>query len=198
MTTLTKNLYDSLGADETLNLHSWTSSNAGSVDNTHTNIYGARYNAYMLTQEIKKLNVAGIADHILSAEAPVKSEVLKPNPDYKEADYKPVTGESTLWKKAGIWSGSVFGNVGGNPSTVNQTLETDADGNIHIAVRKNKGKIGSTADGIAMYYYKVPAASSFTLTAKATINLLTTMTRYPWLMARDDMYLDTNTTKCTG
>ena len=86
MTTLTKNLYDSLGADETLNLHSWTSSNAGSVDNTHTNIYGARYNAYMLTQEIKKLNVAGIADHILSAEAPVKSEVLKPNPDYKEAD----------------------------------------------------------------------------------------------------------------
>ena len=108
MTTLTKNLYDSLGADETVNLHSWTSSSAASVDNTHTNIYGARYNAYMLTQEIKKLNVAGIADHILSAEAPVKSEVLKPNPDYKEADYKPVTGESTLWKKAGIWSGRRF------------------------------------------------------------------------------------------
>ena len=38
MTTLTKNLYDSLGADETLNLHSWTSSNAGSVDNTQNNI----------------------------------------------------------------------------------------------------------------------------------------------------------------
>ena len=90
----------------------------------------------MLTQEIKKLNVAGIADHILSAEAPVKSEVLKPNSDYKEADYTPVTGESTLWKKAGIWSGSVFGNVGGNPSTDNHTLETDANGNIHIAVRK--------------------------------------------------------------
>ena len=199
MTTLTKNLYDSLGADETLNLHSWTSSNAGSVDNTHTNIYGARYNAYMLTQEIKKLNVAGIADHILSAEAPVKSEVLKPNPDYKEADYKPVTGESTLWKKAGIWSGSVFGNVGGNPSTVNQTLETDADGNIHIAVRNNKGKIAGTADGIAMYYYKVPASSSFTLTAKATINSFDSNDQVSFgLMARDDMYLDKNTTDALG
>lgn len=103
----------------------------------------------------------------LSAEAPVKSEVLKPNSDYKEADYTPVTGESTLWKKAGIWSGSVFGNVGGNPSTDNHTLETDANGNIHIAVRKNKGKIGSTADGIAHVLLQSTGSKQFYTDSKS-------------------------------
>lgn len=199
MTSMTKNLYDTLGASETVNLHSWTSSNNASVDNTHTNIWGARYNAYMLTQEIKRLNVAGIAEHILTDEAPLKNETLVVNPDYKEAAYTPVTGESELWKKVGIWSGSVFGNVGGNPSVDNQTLEEDENGNIHIAVTGNKGKIASTVDGIAMYYYKVPANSNFTLTAKATIHSFASNDQVSFgLMARDDMYLDTNMTDAMG
>mgnify|MGYP002227805406 FL=1 len=67
MTTLTKNLYDELGADETLNLHAWTSSSGTSVDNTHTNIYGARYNAYMMTRILKEQNIPGLSEHIKEA-----------------------------------------------------------------------------------------------------------------------------------
>lgn len=61
MTSLTKELYDSLGASETVNLHAWTSSKPESVDNTHTNIWGGTYNAYLVTKTIKELNVAGLA-----------------------------------------------------------------------------------------------------------------------------------------
>ena len=84
MTTLTKNLYDELGADETLNLHAWTSSSNTSVDNTHTNIYGARYNAYMMTRILKEQNIPGLSERIKEAQKPLKSEVLQPNPDYRK------------------------------------------------------------------------------------------------------------------
>lgn len=199
MTSMTKELYDSLGAQETVNLHSWTSSKASSVDNTHTNIWGGTYNAYLITQEIKRQNVPGISTHILTAQAPSKSDTLKSNPEYKEPDYSGVTTESTLWSKFGIFSGSVFGNVGGAPSAANQTLETDENGNMHIAVRNNKGKIASTADGLAMYFYKVPASSNFTLTATAKINSFASNDQVSFgLMARDDMYIDTNTTEPLG
>lgn len=57
MTSLTKNLYDTLGTAETLNLHAWTSSDPSSVDNTHTNIWGAKYNAYFIAKAVKELNL---------------------------------------------------------------------------------------------------------------------------------------------
>lgn len=59
MTTLTKNLYDELGADETLNLHAWTSSSGTSVDNTHTNIYGARYKCIHDDKNIERTEYSG-------------------------------------------------------------------------------------------------------------------------------------------
>lgn len=194
MTAMTKKLYDTLGASETVNLHSWTSSKSTSVDNTHTNIWGATYNAYLLTQEMKRLNVSGISSHILTAEAPAKSVVLVSNPDYKEVPYTPVTGESALGSKVDIWSPTAFGDLGGEPKTANHILEEDANGNIHMAVKNNKGKIASTADGIIMYYYKVPADSNFTLTAKVTVNAFDLNNQVSFgLMARDEMYLDKNT-----
>jgi hypothetical protein len=110
------------------------------------------------------------------------------------------TGElqqSTLWADYGIWKGTVFGDVGGDPSTANQTLETDSNGNMHIAVANNKGKIAGGTDGFAMYYYKVPANSTFTLTAKAKINGFSSNDQVSFgLMARDEMHIDSyiNTT----
>ena len=56
------------------------------VDNTHTDIYGARYNAYMMTR-ILKTEYSGLSEHIKEITKPLKSEVLQPNPDYKEAEY---------------------------------------------------------------------------------------------------------------
>ena len=199
MTSLTKKLYDSLGASETVNLHAWTSSKPESVDNTHTNIWGGTYNAYFVTKTIKELNVAGLAEHIIDAKAPTKSDVLKSNPDYKESEYSNDLKDSELWANAGIFKGTVFGNVGGNDKIASKfKLESLDNGNINIAVN-GAGKIASTADGIAMYYYRVPANSNFTITAKATVNSFTSNDQVSFgLMARDDMYVDQNNNNTLG
>ncbi len=193
MTTLTKDLYDQLGPDETQYLHAWTSSNPATVDNTHTNIWGGTYNAYLVTKAIKDQDVSGLAEHVITADAPTKADTLVTNPDYQEPPYNGDLAQSTLWQDHGIWKGTVFGSVGGTPSTSNQTLETDSNGNMHIAVQNNKGKISSTVDGMAMYYYKVPVDSTFSLTAKAKVNRFEANDQVSFgLMARDDMYIDAN------
>ncbi|MCY7822553.1 pectinesterase family protein [Bacillus spizizenii] len=199
MTKLTKKLYDQLGPDETLYLHSWTSSKSDSVDNTHTNIWGATYHAYLITKTIKELGISGLAEHVNVAQAPTKADTLVSNPSYEEPSYTGELPQSELWADYGIWKGTVFGNVGGIPNKENQTLESDDDGNMHIAVRNNKGKIASNADGLAMYYYKVPANSTFELTAKAKMNSFEYNDQVSFgLMARDEMYIDSNMTTVLG
>lgn len=200
MTKMTKELYDTLGPDETVNLHAWTSSKATSVDNTHTNIYGGTYNAYLVTKTIKELGVAGISEHITAKEAPVKADVLKSNPDYKEAEYSGELKQSELWKDAGVFKGSIFGDIGGDPNLIKDKfiLEGNEDGSIHIAVN-GKGKISSTTDGMAMYYYKVPADSNFVITANATVNSINKHNQVAFgLMARDAMYIDVNDKSVLG
>ena len=200
MTKMTKELYDTLGPDETVNLHAWTSSKATSVDNTHTNIYGGTYNAYLVTKTIKELGVAGISEHITAKEAPVKADVLKSNPDYKEAEYSGELKQSELWKDAGVFKGSIFGDIGGDPNLIKDKfiLESNEDGSIHIAVN-GKGKISSTTDGMAMYYYKVPADSNFVITANATVNSINKHNQVAFgLMARDAMYIDVNDKSALG
>ena len=196
MTKMTKELYDTLGPDETVNLHAWTSSKATSVDNTHTNIYGGTYNAYLVTKTIKELGVAGISEHITAKEA----DVLKSNPDYKEAEYSGELKQSELWKDAGVFKGSIFGDIGGDPNLIKDKfiLEGNEDGSIHIAVN-GKGKISSTTDGMAMYYYKVPADSNFVITANATVNSINKHNQVAFgLMARDAMYIDVNDKSALG
>ena len=200
MTKMTKELYDTLGPDETVNLHAWTASKATSVDNTHTNIYGGTYNAYLVTKTIKELGVAGISEHITAKEAPVKADVLKSNPDYKEAEYSGELKQSELWKDAGVFKGSIFGDIGGDPNLIKDKfiLEGNEDGSIHIAVN-GKGKISSTTDGMAMYYYKVPADSNFVITANATVNSINKHNQVAFgLMARDAMYIDVNDKSALG
>ena len=200
MTKMTKELYDILGPDETVNLHAWTSSKATSVDNTHTNIYGGTYNAYLVTKTIKELGVAGISEHITDKEAPVKADVLKSNPDYKEAEYSGELKQSELWKDAGVFKGSIFGDIGGDPNLIKDKfiLEGNEDGSVHIAVN-GKGKISSTTDGMAMYYYKVPADSNFVITANATVNSINKHNQVAFgLMARDAMYIDVNDKSALG
>ncbi len=194
MTKLTKNLYDELGVSQTLYLHAWTSSNSLGVDNTHTNIWGSRYNAYFIAKEIKEMNLSIISDAVLEEKiryAPTKEETLVKNPDYKEHEYNPNLVDSTLWQDIGIWKGSVFGNIANRPSKDNFSLGKDDNDKMNISVKNNKGKISNSADGIAMYYYKVPVGSTFTLTATAKINSFVRNNEVSFgLMARDDMYID--------
>lgn len=200
MTSLTKSLYEELGPDKTLYLHAWTSESPSSVDNTHTNIWGAKYNAYLITKTIKKLGIKGLSDHVITAKAPTKKEALVSNPNFKgKVAYNSDLKQSVLWSNYGIWKGTVFGNIGGAPTNESETLEKDSQGNMHIAMANGKGGINAKTDGIAMYYYKVPASSKFKLTAKAKINKLTLNDTTGFgLMARDEMYIDYNTTKTLG
>ncbi|SFR86558.1 pectinesterase family protein [Anaeromicropila populeti] len=196
MTTLTKNLYDSLGASETIYLHAWTSSNQNSVDNTHTNIWGAFYNAYFIAKTIKELNISGLSEYVITsqiASAPTKAVYLVSNPDYVEKGYDSNLPDSQLWTDCGVWKGTVFGDIGGvAPSTDNFVLTEMPEGNINIAVKNNKGKIASSVDGLAMYYYKVPVGSQFTISATATVNSFALNDQVSFgLMARDEMYIDT-------
>ncbi len=200
MTALTKEAYDALGAEESLNLHAWLSSKPGSVDNTHTNIWGAKYNAYLLAKAVKEMNLAGISEHISNVDAaPAKAEHLVSNPDYVEPVYDSNLAQSEIWADYGLFKGTVFGDVGGTPNTENQTLEADADGNMHIAVRNNKGKISSASDGVAMYYIKLPADAGFTLSADMTINDYDSNNQVAFgLMVRDAMYIDFNSKDPNG
>jgi len=82
MTVKTKKLYDSIGLENTIYLHAWKTNDKASVDNTHTNIWGGMYNAYLLTRGIKELGILEISDYAIDAKAPTMEESLIANPNY--------------------------------------------------------------------------------------------------------------------
>ncbi len=207
MSVLTKELYDKMGPEETKYLHAWSSSHELSVDNTHTNTWGATVNAYMCLQAVKALDISGLSEYV-SIEGedleshygiPSKEKYLCKNPDYKPVEFNPNLPESVLWESAGCWKGTVFGDIGGAPSKESFVLEPLSRDSVHIAVKDNKGKIAGSSDGIAMYYTKVPADKNFVLSAKAKINdyFLNNQVSFG-LMARDDMYIDMNCADLLG
>ena len=208
MTTLTKDLYLGLGADETKYLHAWTTSTK--IDDTHLNLYGAKVVAQLFAQGVKDLgNSTDLSGHIINETDTIdKTKTLEEgyNQDYKDAgegynppadDVKSIWDDYTVSKndKSATFKGTVFGDVAGQNNIKkggNFTLEEDKDGNMHIAAKNNCGKIGSGSDGLAMYYYRVPATAKFTLTAKAVLNSFDANGQVAFgLMARDDMYIDT-------
>lgn len=204
MTALTKDLYDSLGAEETLYLHAWNSSKEGSVDNTHLNIYGAKKVAWLFANEVDDTS-ATLASHIsLAAGEPTKANDLESNPDYVEPEYDNNLAQSTIFADYVVegsgtgdgddvaFKGTAFGQLNCDPTAEYHVLETDENGNMHVAVLSDKSKITSSGDGIVMYYYKVPVDSSFSLSAKATLNAYSNHNQAAFgLMARDDMWIDT-------
>jgi len=194
MTKMTKQLYDTVGCEQTAYFHAWLSDKQTSVDNTHTNVWGARVNAYLCLQCIKELNIHGLSAHIinLKEDAPLmsKEKYLQPNSQYKPVVYNNVLEKSKLWADAGIWHGTVFGDVPPNWSQESFVLEPLPEG-VHIAVKNNSGKISMVTDGLAMYYTKVPADRDFVLTATVTVNDYCKNNQVSFgLMARDDMYID--------
>jgi hypothetical protein len=201
MTELTRNLYEKLTPQQTVYLHAWPSQNKASVDNTHTNIWGARVNACLCLNEVKKLEISGLSSHITGLDikdALDMKKYLVSNPDYKAVVYTANLTKSLLWEEADGFSGTVFGDVGDSLSKENFVLEK-CDGGVHIAVKNNSGKIASVSDGIAMYYKKVRTGKAFTLKATVHINdyFLNDQVSFG-LMVRDDMYIDKVTADLLG
>ena len=197
MTALTKELYDQLGAAETLYLHAWTSSKEASVDNTHLNIYGAKKVAWLFANAVDD-TASALAAHVdLSAGEPTKAADLVSNPDYEEPVYDGTLADSALFSDYVVgdvhFKGTAFGDLGGTPNTTNYTLETDANGDMHMVARNNKGKIAASTEGILMYYYRIPVTSTFSLSAKATLNAFDANSQVGFgLTARDGVAIDLN------
>jgi lysophospholipase L1-like esterase len=202
LTSLTKNLYDNLGVNETKYLHAWTSSNPSSIDNTHTNIWGANYNAYFMAKELYNMNLENISKAILLNKidkSPSKNEILITNPNYVEKTYNNIQKNSEYWEDFSIFKGTVFGDTGGTIDKNSFYLGKNSEGNMNIKVIGNKGKIANSVDGIAMYYYKIPAGSTFTLKALMTINDFAVNNQVSFgLMARDEIYIDEYITSPIG
>lgn len=199
MTSISRKLYDDMGYSETKYLHAWTSDKDSSVDNTHTNMWGACIHAYNVLQNIKAMKIAGISEHIITdkCDFPDRDKILKSNPLYKPVIYVRPSQDSNLWEQMDGFSGTIFGNLCMGDDVDDKALkdsfilEKDSYGNMHIAVKNNKGKISDNTDGIAMYYKRIKADNRFCLSAKMRINDYLKNNQVSFgLMVRDDIYID--------
>ena len=92
------------------------SDKAISVDNTHTNVWGARVNAYLCLSEIKNIGVEGLSNHItgLENDAPMRFKekgILNHLKLIKPTVFDSNLSDSKIWEKSGIWKPSVFGDI---------------------------------------------------------------------------------------
>lgn len=203
LTTLTKDLYNELTPTGTMKLHARMTSKENTVDNTHLNVYGAKLVAYTLAEALQAGDTE-LGKHVdLSAGKPTEAD-LPDRSDWVDPPYKaPAPDVETMWKeyvakdesnKSVTFTGSAFGNLGGAPTTENFALETNTDGSARVAgLNTGKGKIQSSDDGVAMYYYRVPVGSKVEFAAKMKVVKLNANNQSGFgLMARDDMYIDIN------
>lgn len=200
LTEITRTYYESVSPNSTIYLHSWGSEDPASVDNTHLNIYGAKWVAYQFCQVAKDLDTPLKGYFKDDMAAPVQATDLVVNPNYVSSEYTAPTAPSTKWtpyvsRRGVTFYGSIFGSLGATDEKY-YTFKTEEDGSARIAVTQDKGgKIGKTNDGFVMYYVQLPANLEYELRAKATVNSLGSGSGNDsqaafGLTARDDMYID--------
>ena len=147
MTEKTKALYEELGPEETIYLHAWPSNKEVSVDNTHTNIWGGRVNAFLVMQELEKAGISGLSENIVNIRAdeplPDKNRYLEKNASYKPVVFSDELADSKNFKDAYGFKGTVFGDVTTLPTESDNYILEEVPGGIHIAVKNNDGKIST-------------------------------------------------------
>ncbi|MCI6886793.1 MAG: GDSL-type esterase/lipase family protein [Lachnospiraceae bacterium] len=201
LTRRTRDIYEQLNAHGIKNRHAWTSSNEVSIDNTHTNRYGAACNAWLIADEVSKTSCP-LRQYIIADPQPPQFSETSLNPAYHAYAFTAPTGLSSRWPSVGDWKATVFGDIDGyeymNPQYF--TLQPYEDGSIRLASgiiepadqKLGVGKIASGSDGIAMYYQAIPADRNFTLSTDVTISRIDANNQASFgLMVRDDIYLDT-------
>ena len=174
---------------------------ATGLDQTHTNVFGAKMNAYLISV-LAKDTAPSFAKYALEKSKPTFEEnfAASINPDYQVVDYSTPTDEqisSVQWPvftdaSGTVWNGTVFGDVGGANKINSNNFNAVVDGEqITLTVANNSGKIASGSDGLMLYYVKLPVGTTFTLTAKAKIENFTANNQVSFgLMVRDDLYID--------
>lgn len=202
----TKSLYETIGYNEAINYHAWTTNNNASVDKTHLNIYGAKNVAYMFADEIKN-STNSLKDYVLdNVSAPTKENDLKSNPNYVESTYEAFNGSTYVPESMFAnfttegWYGTAFGDTGGSPtSTSNGYLAEETAAGIfkvgQTGTASPKGKITSSSDGFAFAFRQVSATKNFTISVDMKV-LTEAQTKQAGfgLMLRDDVYVNQTST----
>lgn len=208
LTALTKADYTELGYAAASDYHAWSKAvwddkEAGTMtrdglDATHTNMYGARMNAYYIATELKKLGNS-LGDYVrASASKPTKEvydeavELAGYVPaDVVYAGFDPATSpKSVLGTDITMegWYGTAFGDTGGGAS--NFTVSQVGENSIKVGTTATKGKIAST-EGIAAAFYQVSITKNFSVSATVTLDNYTATAQTGFgMMLRDDIYID--------
>lgn len=201
LTRRTRDIYEQLNAQGIKDRHAWTSSREVSIDNTHTNLYGAQCNAWLIVDELLKTN-SSLKDYVIENPQEPEFSETSLNPNYQEHTFTAPNRDSTIWTGVSDWKPTVFGDIDGYEYMNHQyfSMQPGEDGSIRMAAgilspadqKIGVGKIAAKSDGIAMYYQQIPADRNFTLSADVTIDGLDANNQASFgLMVRDDVYLDT-------
>ena len=179
------------------------------LDQTHTNRYGAKLNAWLISV-LARETAPRLYAYSLNKARPDYDACFAAsvNPDYAVPDYKAPTEEqmnAVPWPAftdadGNLWRGTVFGDVGGSGKITGDNFTAAVeDGALTLSAANNCGKIASGSDGLMFYYVKLPAGTKFTLTATAKINRFAANNQVSFgLMARDDLYIDSYTALTMG
>ncbi len=201
LTRRTRDLYEQMSAHGVKNRHAWTSSREVSIDNTHTNLYGAQCNAWLIVDELLKTN-STLKNYVIDNPQEPEFSDTSLNPIYQEHTFSAPDRHSSIWSEVSDWRPTVFGDLDGYEYMNHQyfSMQPGEDGSIRMAAgilspvdqKIGVGKIAAKSDGIAMYYQQIPADRNFTLSADVTIDGLDANNQASFgLMVRDDVYLDT-------
>lgn len=202
LTAITKADYSALGFDEASNYHCWTATKNGvrdGLDKTHTNLYGAKMNAYYIAQTILNSDCA--------LKTSIKTNAIKPsydvdyaagiNPNYVDSNYggPDMNTRSSVWStvKNTDWYASAFGDIGA-ANTANFTITQNGVDSFTVGSAAQKGKIASGGDGLACVFMQLDPNRNFEITADValtTVNDNAVKQSAFGIMLRDEMYIDT-------
>ncbi len=173
---------------------------ATGLDQTHTNLFGAKLHAWMISTLSEK-TAPKLYKYSLHRAKPTYGEFFEQsiNRDYKVIEYKAPSKnqmEAVSWPRftdgdGRVWSCSVFGDID-DASIKADNFKVGINGDsITLSALNNKGKIAKMSDGIMFYYTQLPAGTRFTLRAKARIDSFLANDQVSFgLMVRDDLYVD--------
>ena len=219
LTAITKAKYVDLGFSDARYYHAFTAGKYGtdgstvvvdtnSLDGTHLNIYGAKFVAYSLATELKKL--AGIGEYVLAniAEPTQNADLVCAEgyevPAYTCPNLAAYVAPTHFATTSQGWYGTAFGSTGGNPDAAsNGYWATETSTGVfkvgQLKEGSNKGKFSSTEDGFAFLFRQVEKDKNFTFSVTATIlNTSSTKQMGFGLMLRDDIYLGVNSKAITS
>lgn len=203
LTAITMADYMAIGYDEASNYHAWSGTDDGvrtGVDNTHTNYFGAKMNAYYIATELAKSDNS-LGDYVLADIVKPSYEVDYPasiNNSYVEPDYAPFnpeTDKSTIWNVTQPgWYGTAMGKLGGNVQESNYGIIDNGNGSFTLQDKGAKAKIENSGDSFVAVFMQLNKNQNFTISATVTLDTYTGANQTGFgIMLRDDILIDERT-----